>query len=155
MEQKQWPAISATAIALALKELPGVNMSLLTTSGQKERNAHLAHDQLESITLAVSVAGPVCLSHGCNWSAASVQQAASHVAHLSLSQPVTPIPQECEVHPVGTTHRRIEGFGGLHTPLCLGQSCQESQEGKVKKIPDFGHTSWQDTAELRVLSLWE
>ena len=69
------------------------------------------------------VAGPVCLSYGCNWSAPEDQQAASHVAYLSLSQPLPPIPQECEVYPVGATHRRFEGTGCLHPPLCLSQSC--------------------------------
>lgn len=74
--------------------------------------------------------GSICLSHGSNRSAPEVQQAAGHVAHISLPQPFPPFPQECEVHPAGPPNRRPQSAGGLHPPFCVSQGCKEGQKGK-------------------------
>ena len=79
-------------------------------------------------------AGALCLSHGGNRAAPEVQQAAGHVAHLSLSQPFPPFPQECALHPAGEAHGRAEGSGGLHPPLRVCQGCQESQKGEADPL---------------------
>ena len=78
----------------------------------------------------VVVAGSIRVSHGSNRSASEVQQAAGHVAHISLPQPVPPFPQECEVHPVGAANRRPQSTCCLHPPFCVSQGGKKGQKGE-------------------------
>ena len=64
-------------------------------------------------------AGIVCAGNGCHWPASELQQAACHVAHLSVPLVVEALQEECEVHCAGAAYQRLEDTDGSHQAICL------------------------------------